>query len=265
MIYDDSEHGAASRREAGMCPTYDVWGIVLEASDSTEKGSVRVKVKTMRDKRDVFDNVPVLTFYGGTDYGFFALPEEGDVVRLTFLGGDFRHPVVTGCRFPADSAFVKEMCQQNDPVKGWKTKNKSMITISGEKEKEKIEVGGPKHMCWTLDEEKQQTAFGDKEHKNEICLNKEKGTATVTAEKNIRLECGKSSLELKEDGTVVLNCGKLTLKADTVQIESKRKAQIKGQDLSIEGATGITITAKGQIKAESKGTLKLSGAMIHLN
>ncbi|MCM1113059.1 MAG: phage baseplate assembly protein V [Muribaculum sp.] len=265
MSYEDLVCGASGCGEAGIWPTYDVWGVVMKASDDTGTGNVRVQVKTMRSERDVFDNVPVLTCYGGADYGFFALPEEGDVVRVTFLGGDFCHPAVTGCRFPADSVFVQTMCGQQGPAKGWKTKHKSLVAFSGEEEKEKIEISGPKHLCWALEEEKQQIVFGDKEHKNEICVNKEKGESTVTAEKKIRLECGKSSLELKEDGTVVLNCGKLTLQADTVQIEGKRKIRIKGQDLSIEGAAGMTMSAKGQIKVESKAALKLSGAMIHLN
>lgn len=267
-MISDYIDGDAVKREAegaGMCPTYDIWGIVTEASDDTEKGNVRVRVKTMQDKQDIFDNVPVLTHYGGSDYGVFCLPEEGDVVQLTFSGGDFRHPVVTGCRFPADSEFVKNQYDKDNLKKAWQMKNGSAILFSGEKGKEQIEVRGSEKMHWELNEEKQQIGFGDQEGKNEIRLKKKDGKVTVTAEKEICLDCGKSSLVLKKDGSILLSGKELTLEAKTIQIQGKSKVQIKGQELSVEGTTGIAVTAKGQIKVESKGPLKLSGAMIHLN
>ncbi len=263
--YIDGNEITRETEGTGMCPTYDVWGIVTEASDSTEKGNVRVKIKTMQDNQDIFDNVPVLTNYGGGNYGFFCLPEEGDVVQLTFPGGDFRHPVVTGCRFPADSEFVKGLYDKDNLKKTWQMKNGSAILFSGEKGKERIEIRGSEKMQWELDEEKQQIGFGDQEEKNKVSVTKKDGKVTVTAEKEICLECGESSLVLKKNGSIVLNGKELTLEAKTIQIQGKSKVQIKGQDLSMEGATGISITAKGQIKAESKGPLKLSGAMIHLN
>lgn len=249
----------------GMLPTFDVWGTVLPPADRTEKGSVRVKVKTMKDNMDTFDNVPVLTGYGGGDHGAFFLPEEGDTVRLTFLGGDFRHPVVTGCRFPKSSAFVEEASQKENLKKVWKGKNGSEILMSGEKGKDKIQVSGSEKMLWELDEEKQQTALGDRDKKNRVLLDKKNGTANILSENSIHLECGKSSLELKKDGTVLLQCEQLTLEAKTVQIKAKTKVQVKGQEITADGATGISISAKGQVKVESKGPLKLSGAMIHLN
>lgn len=267
MISDYMQREASSREESrdGIQPTYDVWGTVLAPSDRTGKGSVRVKIKTMKDNMDTFDDVPVLTGYGGSDYGSCFVPEEGDIVRLTFIGGDFRHPVVTGCRFPADSSFVKEIWQKENLNKALRVKNGSEIVFSGEKGKEKIEVLGPGQMEWTLDEENQQIVFGDKDKKNRVLLDKKNGKAQIASESSIRLECGKSSLELKKDGTVALQCEKLTMEAKNVQINGKTKVEIKGQNLTVDGATGVSVTGKGQIKVESKGPLKLSGAMIHLN
>ena len=120
---DYGAHGFTAPEETVMQPTYDVWGTVVAANDNTGKGSVRVKVKTMRDRRDTFDNVPVLTGYGGDEYGAFFLPEEGDIVRLTFLGGDFRHPVVTGCRFPESSRLVGDSSGEGNLHKLLKVKN----------------------------------------------------------------------------------------------------------------------------------------------
>lgn len=264
--YMDYERRAFTpREESGMQPTCDVWGIVLAPSDDTAKGSVRVKVKTMKDQKDTFDNVPVLTGYGGGDYGVFFLPEEGDVVRLTFLGGDFRHPVVTGCRFPENSRFIGEASQKENLNKLIKIKNGSRIAFSGEKGKEKIEVSGPQKMKWQLDEGNEQIAFGDSGAKNQTVLDSKNGKTQIISENAIELKCGKSSLEMKKDGTVTVKCSQLTLEAQNVKIKGKTRIEIDGQQLSLSGNTGITVKASGQVKLESKGQLKLSGAVIQLN
>lgn len=263
MIFDYLDEKETCRE--GMQPTYDVWGTVLAASENTSKGSVRVQVKNMKDNMDTFDDVPVLTCYGGGGYGAYFLPEEGDVVRLTFLGGDFRHPVVTGCRFPESSQFVQNVFDDKNLNKEWKLKNGSRIALSGDKGKEKIEVSGPEKMEWTLDEENQQIVFGDKEKKNRVLLDGNAGKVLITSEQVIRLECGKSSLELKQDGTVTLQCTQLTLEATKAEIKGKSTVQIKGQELGLTGSGSVTLSGKSQVKIESKGPLKLSGAMIHLN
>lgn len=249
----------------GMTPTYDVWGKVLAASDNTAKGSVRVRVNAMKDGMDTFDNVPVLSVYGGHGYGAYAMPEEGDIVRLTFLCGDFRHPVVTGCRFPAESQFVKDMHQEKNQNKGWKTKSGSSVVFSGEKGKEKIKVADSGKMDWELDEEKEQISFGDTEKKNRISVEKKNGKASITSEKEICLECGKSKLELKKDGTITISCETLTIEAKNVRIKGKTKLQLEGQELQLKASTGLTVSSSAQMKIDSKGQMKLSGAMINLN
>ncbi|MCM1057187.1 MAG: phage baseplate assembly protein V [Firmicutes bacterium] len=249
----------------GMRPTYDLWGTVLAAGDNTAKGNVRVRVKLMQDNMDTFDNVPVMTCYGGRDYGLYCLPEEGDTVRLTFLGGDFRHPVVTGCRFPESSGFAESAFEEKNLNKVWKFKNGSRLVLSGDRGEERIEVSGPEKMEWVLDEKEQQTAFGDREKKNRLLLDKKAGKALVTSEKVIRLECGDSSLELKADGTVTLQCKQLTLEAKNIKIKGKTKVQVEGQELALQGTSTASLSCKGQVRVEGKGALKLSGAMIHLN
>lgn len=265
MILDYIGYDTSFPQQGGRSHTWDMWGTVLPDSENTQKGNVRVKVKVMRDKMDTFDNVPVLTGYGGTDHGAFFLPEEGDIVRLTFPGGDLRHPVVTGCRFPEDSRFVKEMYKGDKARKGYKDKNGSGVFFAGEKGKETIEVSGSQNMEWKLDEENRKITFGDKEQKNSMLLDKKEGKAQIVSQSALRLECGKSSIELKKDGTITLRCEKLSLEAKRVEIQGKSQVQVKGQEITLEGTAGISVTGKGQVKVSSKGTLKLSGAMIDLN
>lgn len=263
MIGDYPDFERASR--GGMQPTYDAWGTVLTPGEKTSKGNVRVQVKIMKDNMDIFDDVPVLTCYGGGGYGAFFLPEEGDTVRLTFLGGDFRHPVVTGCRFPESSQFVQDSFEEKNLKKVWKLKNGSSVVLSGKKGEERIEISGPEKMEWVLDEKDQQIACGDKEKKNRVLLDKKEGKILASSEKVIRLECGESSLELKENGTVTLQCRQLNLEAKDVKINGKTKVQIEGQELVLSGKTNVSLSCRGQVRVEGKGALKLSGAMIHLN
>lgn len=263
MIGDYLEYERTPR--GGMQPTYDTWGTVLAPGDRTAKGNVRVQVKAMRDNMDTFDNVPVLTCYGGGDYGAYLLPEEGDTVRLTFLGGDFRHPVVTGCRFPEGSRFVQDCFEEKNLRKAWKLQNGSSIILSGKKGEERIEVSGSERMAWSLDEKEQQVTCGDRDGRNTIRLDKKEGKLLAAAEKVIRLECGESSLELKENGTVTLQCRQLSLEAKEVKISGKTKVRVEGQELVLSGRTNVSLSGKGQVKVEGRGGLKLSGSMIHLN
>lgn len=265
MISDYLEYDGALPERDHRHSVGDLWGTVLAGTDNTKKGNVRVKVKIMKDKMDTFDNVPVLTGYGGTDHGAFILPEEGDIVSLAFLGGDFRHPVVTGCRFPENSQFVKDMYRNNKVQKAFRAKNGSSVIFAGEKGKDSIEVSGSENMAWKLDEEEQKISFGDREQKNHMLLDKKNGKTRILSQTSLRLECGKSSIELKKDGTIVLQCEQLTLEAGNIKIQGKSRVQIKGQELTLDGATGISVTGKGQVKVSSKGPLKLSGAMIDLN
>ena len=76
MISDYLDYDMNSQEQDGQQAAYDMWGTVLPDSDDTEAGNVRVKVRLMKDKMDTFDNVPVLTGYGGRDHGVFFLPEE---------------------------------------------------------------------------------------------------------------------------------------------------------------------------------------------
>lgn len=249
----------------GMQPTFDVWGIVLAPSESTKDGNVRVKAKTMKDGMDTFENVPVLTGYGGEDHGAFFLPEEGDTVRLTFLGGDFKHPIVTGSRFPEEAEFVKKSAEKNNLAKAWKMKNGSGIAFGGEKGKETIEVSGSEKMAWRLSEEAQETMFGDQEKKNQVSVSKKDGKVQLTAENSICLTCGNSTLELKKDGSIVLSCEQLSVKAKKIKLEGSAKVELEGQEISIKATTGLAISGKGQVKVESTGQLNLSGAIIKLN
>lgn len=248
-----------------MTPTFDVWGIVVAAADTTEKGSLRIKIPAMQEGMDIFESVPVLTAYGGSEYGIYWLPEVGDMVRVTFLNGDFGHPVVTGCRLTSDSRLVQEAWKKENSDKVLQVKNGSKIVFFGEKGKEKIEISGPDKLKWVLDEEKVQFFFGDKEQKNRMLLDGENGTALLETEKEMELRCGKSSLILKCDGSLTIRCNKMVLEAKETEIRGNSKMKLSGQELVLEGTTGLQLSGRSKMNIESKGPVHISGAAISLN
>ena len=144
-------------------------------------------------------------------------------------------------------------------------KNGSGIFLSGEKGKDKMEISGSRNMVLQLDEEEQKLSLGDRDGKNGMLLDKKNGKAQLLSQESMRLECGKSSIELRKDGTIVLKCEQLTLDAGNVKIQGRSQVQLKGQEMTLEGTTGIAVTGKGKVKVSSSGPLKLSGAVIDLN
>lgn len=245
-------------------PTYEEWGTVLPPVEATKEGCVRVRIAAMQQDMDTFDNVPVLSFYGGADYGAFFMPEAGDTVRVSFLKGDFLHPVVAGCRYKSKSPYAKTMKHKENLQKGIQLKDGSSILFSGEADRERIAVRGPRKMEWELDEEKEQIAFGDREKKNRLQLEAKSGGMVLQAAKQITLKCGKSELTLREDGTFHIKCEKFVLTAGEADMNARKQAALKGQELKLEGITKVSLNGKSAVQVKSAGQVKVSGAVVQL-
>lgn len=265
MITDYMNEQSDAFRGEGLQPTYDVWGTVLEPNKDTEAGNIRVKVFNLKEHMDTYDSVPVLTPYGGGSYGGYMIPEEGDTVRLSFIGGDFRNPVVTGCLYPHDSSYRKNIADKKNAQKGCKLKNGSEIIFSGEEKKQKIEVLGAEHMCFSIAEENRQAYVGDVDGKNYLKVDKENGKLGLEAQKEVKIACGKSTLTLKENGTIELKCSNLILEADSIKVKGHNKIEMKGQQLALEGEMDMTLKARTGLKIQCSTQLKLSGMPINLN
>lgn len=246
-------------------PTYHAWGEVLEAAKETQPCCVRVRVLSMDKDNSIFDSVPVLSGYGGDGYGVYCMPEEGDAVLIAFFGGDFRCPYVTASLLKQDGKLAEEVTKDKEWKKKVKWKNGSSITFEGEKGKEKMTVAGAQKWKLSMEEEAEKLYIGDADGKNSMTVQKKDGKFIVTSEKEVRLVCGNSSLDMKENGDISLECKQLNINVTDINITAKSKAHLSGQDVSIEGSTGMKVRGKSQVQVESKGTLKVSGAMINLN
>lgn len=249
----------------GLEPTCEVWGTVMPPSGDTRKGNVRVRVSCMREDMDIFDNVSVLTNYGGAEYGNLVLPEEGDTVKLSFIGGDWRNPVVTGCRYPEENEFLRQQSEDKELKKTFRTKSGGCIAFSGEKQKDRIEIAGSGKLLIRLNEEEKEIFLGDQEEKNRIVVDAQKGEIMIGAKERILVQCGKSSIELNGDGSIRVSCNSLELEAKNINVKAGGAVKMKGQEITLDSSMGMKLSAGSLVKVSGRGGVKISGATVQLN
>lgn len=144
---------------------------------------------------------------------------------------------------------------EKNTVKRIKTKGGHEIIFAEEKDEERLEIHTPKNLKISLEDEQQMIVVQDKDGRNMLEIDGKNGKILVTAENSISFHAagGRAALELgNQEG------GKVTLKAETISLESRQALQIKG-------AVTAALTSGASMKIESAGILELKGAMIKMN
>lgn len=169
-------------------------GVTLaQVSDTTDpKGMGRIKVRFMVSGQQIeSDWVPILSFYGGKDYGAFFLPNTGDSALVAFGDGDPDQPYVLGFLWNGALAPPVAKDKQQD-VRVIKTRQGKTLTMDDS-------ASGQ----LTLTDEKRNTIRIDTAH-NHITLDSQgdvtitaKGTVTITgAEVVVKTSSGSVKLDL---------------------------------------------------------------------
>ncbi len=83
-------------------------GIVTDNKDPLMAGRIRAKVPDVMGDQESGWALPCAPF-GGSDLGFFALPDEGSFVWIEFEHGDADYPIWCGCWWDTFTAAVKDM------------------------------------------------------------------------------------------------------------------------------------------------------------
>lgn len=83
-------------------------GIVSDNKDPLMAGRIRAKVPDVMGDQESGWALPCMPF-GGSDMGFFALPDEGSFVWIEFEHGDADYPIWSGCWWNTITAAVKDM------------------------------------------------------------------------------------------------------------------------------------------------------------
>lgn len=149
--------------------------------------------------------------------GLSAVPREGDLAVVVFVGGDLNGPVVLGFLYdeqtrPPDAKAVELVYKVPDDA---------------DDDARRIEVQLPSGNALTLQDKKLTVTMGGT-------------TLTVESDGAITLEA-KGDINLKASGGVSIEAqGAASLKGNTVSVEGQTSAKLKGVTTSIAGMTSFS-------------------------
>ena len=204
--------------------------------------------------------IPVMTPYGGKEFGSYFLPEVGSEVVIGFIMGDRNCPIVLGNIWSDKTPPPKEAPIKENTKKQLITKGGVKFLATEEKGKEELVIQLLDQLSLTFNAEKGLIQLGDKDKKNLIELDTKNGKLTLTAEKEIEIKTG-SNASIKMSGSG----GSVELTANKLVETGKQSAEITSKStMKIEGMT-TEVSAKGSMTVKSSGTTKISGTMVQLN
>jgi uncharacterized protein involved in type VI secretion and phage assembly len=163
--------------------------------------------------------------------GLAAPPVEGDLVVVAFAGGDLHAPVIVGRLYDEEVAPPKN---QPGEVVAW-------LPRAETDSKKRLELnlstpdGGPRTLTLTLDADvKVEVTLTDGRVQLAV------GDATVTMSQSsssdgrTEIAVGDAKLTLEQAGDVTVEAkGKLTLKANTIEISGQSEVKVAGQMIKL--------------------------------
>ncbi|SET16223.1 phage baseplate assembly protein V [[Clostridium] polysaccharolyticum] len=234
-------------------------GIVLQNWDEKQPGKVKVEMNLGTEGKNVSGWIPVMTPYGGKEYGLYTLPEVGALVIVAFLMGDRNRPVVIGSLWNQKNSLPADTAKEKNAVKRFKTKGGCEVIFQEEESKEKITVHTPGELTLLLDDEKKTISIQDKSGENGILINSDKGELSVQA---------KSKIELKVNGTAMItldgNSKKTAIKSDMVDVNASQSLKFKSQSVNLQGSM-VKVKADSSLGLESGAMAQLKGSMVKIN
>lgn len=234
-----------------------VTGVVKENWNEKKPGMVKVEYRLGEKGRMVSCWAPIASFYTAPGGGAYFLPEVGTAVVILFEGGSPNCPIVIGSLWGKSAAFPDNAPQEKNLIKTVKTKAGVEITISEEEGKESLSIATPGGLKIFLNDEAQSVEIQDKDKKNAVLLDGNKGELKLYADKKVSVFAG---------GTEALTVEKnqVTVKSGTVSVEGSQKLALKGQTTNVQGSQ-VQIKADASMKLESSGLNEVKGSMLKLN
>lgn len=234
---------------------------VINNVDPQNKGRVQVQF----DWQEVDENtafIRVMTPDAGSsavvdkNRGLMTVPEVGDQVIVGFLNKNPDRPIVMGSLFHGE---IGAGGGSQNRIKSWSSKSGHIIEFNDEKGIKIID-----------------------KNKNFIEIDGE-GTVLVKSSKAIKMQSGKSSLILEENGKITLEGEELLLKGQTISHIASTKlveqsgdamlsldandneAKITAKTTTIEGTSTATVSGGLNAKLTAGGTAAVEGAIVKLN
>lgn len=243
-----SQPGARSWSASGP-PVYGVVpAIVTDARDPDKLGRVKLKLPWLSDTYETFWARTVHT-WAGKNYGSLVAPEVGDEVLIAFEQGDLRRPYVIGGLYNGqDNPYAGDLPLIDDA--SGKVNKRQLTSRTG-------------HLL----------VFADKEGTNDgITMQTSDGKYVLKLSKNTQ------TVTLSADGSITIEASGAP---GTVTIRAAGNLELSGNQVSIKGQTGVSISAEGgkvgidglqvalngqtQGEFKSSGILQLQGTVVKIN
>jgi len=256
---------------------------------STDKFG-RVSVKFHWDRKSASSCwVRVAQVWAGKNWGTQYVPRIGHEVIVSFLEGDPDRPIITGSVYNNDAmppyalpANATQSGIKSRSSEGGGDKNYNEIRFEDKKGSEELFIQAEKDLNVVIENDETAKVGNNRTRevkKDEKITVEGARTREVKKEENIKigktfkldvadeitLVTGQSKLVMKKDGTVTLECMKLTFKAQqSIEINGQMKVEVKSLDVKVNGSVGVAI--EGGVNAQLKGTMtKVEGTMLDLN
>lgn len=154
--------------------------------------------------------------------GLSALPNEGDLMLVAFVGGDLNAPVAVGCLY--DDEAHPPVAQPHEVVYMPPDEEESGVR----RFHLELANGG----TVTLEDESLKITLGD----TAVEVMKD-GDVTIKAKGKLRME-SQADIELEAQGAIKLTAtGDLTAKGMSATVEGQSAAKLKGAQVSLAGMT----------------------------
>jgi len=206
-----------------------VVGIVTNNDDKQEKlARVRVKYPTLDGEQNEGAWARVVAVGAGPNRGQLMLPQVGDEVLVGFEGGDPNKPYVLGALWNGKDKPEQAHTNPKEPGKppdgSYVLRSPKLIDMHAV---DNIVIKNDKDMTVEVKGKSTETV----EKTQEVTV---KQSFKLDAATELTLVCGKAKIVLKQDGTITIQGGNVT-------VEGQMGATVKGSKVDVQGTGPVTV------------------------
>lgn len=197
---------------------------------------------------------------GGPERGIFWFPRVDDLVVLAYLDDDPHRPLVIGSLWT--TTVKPPFTIQEGKVMDYLMRTPSRIEalMHDEDKKHKLTLTMPSGATLVLDDENQKAELRDKEFKNALVMDFQKGEVTLKADSKLVLDvgAGAATITMEKAGNITIKASK-AVSVEGVNIEEKASSAF-----TAEGAT-VEAKASGKMDLTATGPATIKGLTVSIN
>lgn len=217
-------------------------GKVTANWEKSHPGMVQVVYRLGETGEMKSDWIPVMTPFGGKNYGAYLLPEVGSSVIIGFEQGSLNCPVVLGCLWDQEHPLPPDSANEKNSRLMWKSKSGYLFFV---------------------EEEEKEIRFSDPDGKNTMVWSTGKKSLTLTIEGAFQIKASED-IQIKGKNITLSSGQKTTIKGTQAEIAPTQKLTLKTQQMAAE-ATALELKAQASGKVQSGGILEVQGSLLKLN